>query len=565
MQSLPELRPRGHHQWPKLAGLSTFTEHCLQDTQTAHQSRHVSRPEKPRLNFLLQLTTRAEPEIELASPATPTCLLSLAVSRTHPPDLEDFCGLASAALAYLTNEQFQTHLLNSGSCELLMQCFEDSNSRFDIASADPEEAAELEQIGSAFVQIFADISASPYFFTVPLGRVERLVGWLRSPMSSHPYLQTAACLSLGNLARSDEASTALLSHVYEPISALLKLMAPSASQLQHALLSFLKNLAIPAPNKPILGQLLLEPANDPILSRFWSTETQPQTQFATISLTRLLVSGCPANVSRLCAPAPSPNPNPNPASSQPAPHEGTTNLHLLMSATSRADAEPTKFEGARTVAAVCKALHGPPPPTQGGQSSSSSSSSPLQSWGGGADARQRFYAAHEASISACLARLVAQRRFAALRSEGLLAMALMSRSVDGAGVVCRALCASREAFDALAEAVTGTGTTDTAAAAAAEEGGEEGPARQVGGGGGGELDAVMGLGLEPRQASISVDPAQAASMGRIDRENGLVLVAELLRQDASVLPQPRRSELEEMLKAGGEMVISQRQREGTAG
>lgn len=78
------------------------------------------------------------------------------------------------------------------------------------------------------------------------------------------------------------------------------------------------------------------------------------------------------------------------------------------------------------------------------------------------------------------------------------------------------------------------------------------------------MDAIAGLGLEPRQASSSLDPAQAASMARIDRDNGLVLVAELLRQDTSVLPQSRRSVFEEVLKTGGKMVINERQKEGVA-
>ncbi|OIW24676.1 hypothetical protein CONLIGDRAFT_102596 [Coniochaeta ligniaria NRRL 30616] len=500
---------------------------------------------RPFLNIIckiLKLLISQGPEANLANPATATYLLNLAVSRTYPPDLEDYCGLTSVALAYLTHEQFQASLLNGGYCELLMQCFEDSYGRFDIANIDPEDTAELKQIWAAFVQIFADISASPYFATLPLGSplVQRLVRWLGSPSFSYPHLQTAACLSLGNLARSDEASTALLKDVYGPISALLTSMSPPAAQLLHAVLSFLKNLAIPATNKPILGRLLLEPPTDSILSRLWSTETQPQTQFAAISLTRLLVSGCPANVGRLCTPL-SPDP------SSPA-HE-RTNLHLLISVANRADAEPTKFEVARTVAAACKVLHSPYPST----------SQPLLSWGPDSpdnSSRQRFYSVHQAEISKCLADLLTQHRFPALRSESLFVMALMSRSADGAEIVCRALH-PMEVSGALVEAVTGRNMAD---GARSREASAEFSIQQTGGGG---LDAIQGLGLEPQQASL--DPAQAASMSRIDRENGLVLVAELLRQDASVVPQFRRSVFEEMLKTGGEMVLNERQERGEDG
>lgn len=482
--------------------------------------------------------TFEEPEANLANPDTPVVLLDLAVSRANPPDLEDYCGLTSVALAYLTHEQIQAHLLNSGYCELLMQCFEDSYGRFDLATADPEEADNVKKIWTAFVQVFADISASQYFATLAIGSppVQRLVRWLGSPSLAYPHLQTAACLSLGNLARSDESSKALLKDVYGPISTILTAMSSPTSQLLHAVLSFLKNLAIPAPNKPILGRLLLEPPSSSILSRLWATETQPQTQFTAISLTRLLVSGCPANVSRLCTPV-SPDP------SSPA-HE-RTNLHLLMSIADRADAEPTKFEGARTVAALCKVL----------QSPSSSGAQSLLAWGSDtpeSSARERFYVAHEAEISKCLADLLTQRKFPALRSESLFAMALMSGSPDGAKVVCRALH-PMESCRALVEAVTGKDMADGRDIAGSGEGSGDVGAGQTGGG---ELSVVEGLGLEPQQASL--DPAKAANMVRIDRENGLVLVAELLRQDASMLPQFRRSVFEEMLKTGGEMVVSER-------
>jgi hypothetical protein len=438
-----------------------------------------------------------------------------------------------------------------------MQCFEDSYSRFDISSADEEEAADLKQIWAAKVQIFADISASAYFASLPLDSplVERLVTWLGRSNAPYPHLQTAACLSLGNLARSDVASTALLKTVYNPISAMLTSATPPTSQLLHANLSFIKNLSIPTANKPVLGGLLLEPVDgSSVLSRLWtSTETQPQTQFAAISLTRLLVAGCPANVNRLCSPLTSDPFSPN--------QQAKTNLHLLLSTTSRSDAEPTKLEGARTAAAVCKALHTISSPH------AAPSDPPLLSWASGTNdddynkttyqARERFYTAHEVGISNCLGVLLTQSRFPALRSEALFTMALMSRSRDGAKLVCRAL-EPAEVSAALVEAVTGRSATAVADGPSCQNGEGSGN-RQAAVVGGRELNVIEGLGLEPQQASP--DPAQAASVAKIDRENGLVLVAELLRQDDGVLPPSRRGVLEDMLKAGGEMVISERQKE----
>lgn len=130
-------------------------------------------------------------------------------------------------------------------------------------------------------------------------------------------------------------------------------------------------------------------------------------------------------------------------------------------------------------------------------------------------------------------------------------MALMSRSEDGAKVVCRALHPF-EACRALVETVSGRSMVDGRELTTAGSG-------DVAMVGGGEMDAVQGLGLEPRQ----VDPAQAASMARVDRENGMVLVAEILKQEERLLPPYRRSVFEEMLKAGGELVLNEREKDST--
>ena len=267
------------------------------------------------------------------------------------------------ALAYLSHEQFQTNFLESGCFELLIEAFSDSYSRFDIANTDPEDAGQLKQIWTGFVKAFADISALPSFpLRHPVGSpvIQRLINWLSGP-PSYTHLQTAACLCLGNVARSDDASIAIVKDVFPPLLTILTKAGPSLSttspptstppsQLLHAVLSFLKNLAIPPANKPLLGTLLSPPQS--VLPHLWSaTDAQPQTQFAAVSLTRLLLTGCPANVRLACAPL-----SADPAS----PARDRSNLHLLMALRARADAEPTKLEAARAVAAVCRALHSTP-------------------------------------------------------------------------------------------------------------------------------------------------------------------------------------------------------------
>jgi len=545
------------------------------------------------------LSFLSEPELTLADPATPVYLLGLATGGSVPIDAEDFGALVSVALAYLVNERFQEALVAGGATPTLLKAFSDSYTRFDAAQLDAEDAAQLRVIRSSFVRVLADVSALPSFAALhPLHSpvAHTLQAWLRSG-GGFSDLETAACLALGNLARSDEASLYLVqeAQLHLPLLALLAKPYPDAAAaaaaatppapLLHAALSFLKNLAIPAANK---AALLEGPA--PVLPRLWAAaDAQPQAQFAAVSLARLLLVACPANVRRLCAPL-----SPDPAS----PAHDRSNLHVLAALVDRVDAEPTKVEAARAVAAVCRVLHSTPilpilpaewglddesfvfkPPSSSSPSSSSvtaldrspdSAASPaaaaaaVETDGVAAPRRARFYAAH-LDMAGALTYLITQKRFPALRSEAFFVFALMSRAADGARVVVRAL----QPFDAcraLVEAVSGRDMVDGTELRLAGQGlpdaDEEFMAglRRSGGDGAGTAaggvaeTAIDDLGLEPQQ----VDPAQAASMAKIDRENGLVLIAEILKNYADFLPPFRRSVFEELLRTGGELVLHER-------
>lgn len=516
------------------------------------------------------LTRFPEPETKLANPETPALLLNLATSRTYALDLEEFCELTSVALAYLAGEQFQNRLLETSFFGLLVEAFSDSYTRFDIASADPEDAQQLKQLWNGFVQVCADISALPPFSAHhPVGSpvIQRLINWLSGP-SSDSHLQTAACLCLGNLARSDDASTAIVKDVFPPLLAILTRAVPSLSttntpnspppsQLVHAVLSFLKNLAIPPANRPLLGSLLDPPLS--ILPHLWSTtDTQPQTQFAAVSLTRLLLAGSPpasANVRRVCAPL----------SSDPcSPARDRSNLHLLMALRARVDAEPTKLEASRAVTAVCRALHTSPVSQllpagwEGAPSGDSQTQLPTPSSATGeadvSSRRSNFYIAH-GDIPLALVQLVTQTRFPALRSEVWFVLALMSRDSDGARVAMEVL-ASIEACRTLFEAITGRDMLDGHELLAAAGPADLQQLQQRGGerGASGETDPLGGLGLEPQQA----DPAHSASMAVADRENCLVLAAEVLRQYGQYVPLFKKNILEEALAEGGKQVLQER-------
>lgn len=565
---------------------------------------------------ILALLITQEPEARIGSPTTPRVLLSIATDQEHPVEVEDFSALTSVALAYLTHETFQAS--NLASVPQLLEAFFMAHTVFDPSDTDdPDAAAQLKQVRTAFVPVLADISALPDFITVPAqgaGQAQllehpvlkTLQGWLSGP-PEHPTLQSAACLALGNVARSDATCETLVAGaaIHEPLIDLLArctgsgtattttTTSPHNPQLTHAVISFLKNLAIPAANKPALGRLL-EPG---LLPKLWSTwgDTQPQSQFAAVSLGRLLLVGCPPNVSTLCTPL-----DRDPEASD---HTRRTSLHVLLGLFDRSDVEPTKTEVARAVANVCRTLHSAPvesvlsdeweeapPPTSSsaenhdsttqeaanhttsatGTTTEDPSSSPAET------RRAHFYAAHHPSLPRALSLLLTQSRFPALRSEAWFVLALTSRRSPSGARVTSAALEPVGACRALVESVTGRrdiSDGDDLLLAASSSGAADDTVEDVlsnSTGGGQEVAAVggvslgmegLGLGdLQPRQ----VDPAARAGMARVDRENALCLVAELVRDGAGELDQARKDIYERLLVTGGELVLNSRG-EGASG
>ncbi|KAI0129707.1 GTP binding protein [Xylariales sp. AK1849] len=512
---------------------------------------------------LLALVANQEPEANFVHPATPFVLLKLATSSTTPSDFEDFLGQTSVALTYLSNQAFQDPFLQTpNAIPLFLRAFAHCCTDLDVDTTDPDDAAQLKKIQSIFTQALADTSANPLFASsCPIGGpvTQTLQRWIDAP---NPQLRSAACLALGNIARSDEACISLVqtSLIHRPLVAILSNPSNTDAQLLHSALSFLKNLAIPASNKKTLSSSALwEPQ---ALPRIWGLDTQVQVQFTAVSLARLLLVSSPDNVKRICALSSSVDP-----SSQ---GHDNSHLHTLLGLFLRSDQEPTKTEAARAVAAVLRVLHSSsvvlsvlPTPLPAASPTSSSTT-----------ALQTFHTSHEA-IPKALIYLGTQTKFPVLRSDLWFVMALMSRSPPGADVVAN--CLKQTALlRALVEAVVGNDAIVSFELAQAADADEDAtttqapeptiaPPASLEGGGivsqGLEEEGLSGLGLEPQQ----VDPAKKAGMARIDRENGLVLIAELLQRCPQKLPVLPLERYREILTTGGEMVLSDRGGPGVVG
>ncbi|KAL7622606.1 hypothetical protein AAE478_008117 [Parahypoxylon ruwenzoriense] len=503
------------------------------------------------IHKLLALVAGQEPEANLVHRSTPSVLLTLATNPAFPFAFEDFFGLSSVALTYLSHQQFQDSFLNgtSDAITLFLNSFSKTCSDYDVTALDDEEKSQLIELQSAFTKTLADLSAGSQFASLcALGSpgTQTLQRWLSSP---HAPLQSAACLALGNIARSDATCTSLVQEysIHKPLLAILSSSSGIAdAQLLHSALSFLKNLSIPASNKAVLGDAgLLDPD---VLPRIWDIDAQPQIQFDAVSLTRLLLVNCPANVHRVCSPLPSTDP----LSSA----EDRTLLNQLMVLHSKADQEPIKMETARAAANICRVLHSESP-VGSSLVSPTSPTSPT----GTQSTLQTFYTSHP-SLPSTLLYLAQQPKFPVLRSELWFVLALMARSAEGASVITHSLRHPQHPalLDPLVEAVTGEKPSkhqdqNQDIPATTHETNYNPPAE---GDAGPDLSALSSLGqLEPQQ----VDPTRAATMAKVDRENGLVLVAELLKRFPDELSSLTRDTFTRLLKTGGELILGDRNEE----
>ncbi|KAJ1337944.1 importin subunit alpha-6/7 [Microdochium nivale] len=514
---------------------------------------------------LLEELSTQEPEANYVHPATPFILLKLALESADAGDLEDFFGPTPVALTYLSHQQFQDSFVKTpGAVALLLRAFSVVTDDLGPTGSDDEPAAvadedepaavadeddqkRLKKVQSVFVQAIADISAHDAFATsYPLDsdEVHTLVKWLASSPSTPVAKPTAACLALGNLARSDDVCTKLVQdsglQVHKPLAALLAAAAADA-QLLHSSLSFLKNLAIPAGNKAVLGAEtgLLD---DGALPRLWALTVQPQVQFAAVSLTRLLLVQCTPNVGRILERTLSPGEDGKKA---------PTKLNALLAAFKGSEQEPTKVEVARAVLAVCRVLHSAASTDEVSEllsslilteHTASSDAPPAETLPSSERLLEAYYALHADGLAAAVLHLAAQTKFPTLRSELWFVLALIARSSRaGAIFVSRAVLGRYEFLSELTRVVTGDnmveGREEEMAAAAAvtdadskQQDSTPSPAAAVTGGNAAEqtITAVpsVKLELEPQQVGAQA----AAGLAKVDRENCIVLVHELVRQ-----------------------------------
>jgi hypothetical protein len=466
-------------------------------------------------------------EPELAPDNTAVVLLKLAADKDCLTDLDDFLALVNTAVAYLQHIKFQKGLFQYGALDTTLTILVDSYTRFDGASPtvyllsgtlspDQDDAKLLSQMRSSFNQVLSDVSALPEFaiacpvvspFACSLRR------WLSSPQLQ---LQVCACIMLGNLARSDASCEEFVHtcQVHKPLITVLN--STNDSQLLHAALGFLKNLALPPKNKDALGETGLMD----VLPRLWNLDNLQQIQYSSISLTRQLIIGNWENIRRICVRL-SPDPD--------SPAHMHSNLSILIDIFARVDVEPTKMEIARLITALCRVFN----------ALKTDNPEKLEA------NRKRFFEMHP-GIGRPLGFMVSQNKWPVVRSEGWFVFALMARTPEGAQCISD-LMHDVTVFQPLVEMLTGKSIVDGKPVSTP----------------GSDLSSPKlpngGIAIEGMTPEATNAPVQSAEMARIDRENALVLVSELLRNMGDSMAVVRRTVFQDLLKGGGRLVLTSQQ------
>ncbi|KAL8658595.1 MAG: hypothetical protein Q9226_000885 [Calogaya cf. arnoldii] len=447
---------------------------------------------------LLELSSSDQYDLDSCPVKSIQTVLELLQRDDLAPD--DMLPIVHTAGAFLKHDHFQQHFIQHDLVYILMGVVDRSSSAYDsvtsqatvLSAAQTPDEDDLSVLRKAVSELLSDISATRAFarkYTIDSAFVESLIQWLTSQQQQK---QICSCLMLGNLAQSDPVCREMVSRLGIHDRLLEILEDQTQPQVSYAALGFLRNLALPAENKPTVGtQRTVE-----IIARFWSENVNPQIQHASVALLRQLLNGCIGNV-RWLLESLSPDPD--------SPAHEKTYMSLLLLLFGRTDDAATKFETGRTVATICRCI------------SSSSQGLPPEStnaiW-------HRLYGLHP-DIATPLAMMISQSRFPVLRSEGWFALALMARSGEGSAAVSEVF-QHLETFGVLVSTITGQSPTS-------------------------ERPATCNT-MSSDSNGSDRSPEQVQNMKDKDRENALVLVNELLRHTGDNLSDIRRSVLEDLMR-----------------
>jgi hypothetical protein len=242
----------------------------------------------------------------------------------------------------------------------------------------------------------------------------------------------------------------------------------------------------------------------------------PQIQYSSISLARQLLTGTFENVRRVCY---------HLSDDRDSPAYSRTSLSILIALFRRTDAEPVKMEIARLFTAIVRVFY-----------STAMKDEDIER------RRKQFFEYHP-DVGRPISFMVSQKKWPVVRSEGWFVMALMARSVEGA-ICISDILHDIQVFQPLVELLTGKSMADSSPAGSPLNPGSDEP---------GSIGSLEGPNGTPGSQPSNT---KQADMARIDRENAMILVSELLKQRGSEMATIRRTVFEDLLKGGGMMHLT---------
>jgi hypothetical protein len=392
--------------------------------------------------------------------------------------------------------------------------------------------------------ILADMSDLPAFSTLVLQEDSDVARTLRSWLTStDTQLQICACLTLGNVARSDKTCILFVQEWKIHAQLISILSSANDSHILYAAIGFLKNLALPSTNKVVLGEAgLLE-----LLPRLWKMDVLQQVQFSSVSFTRQLIINTSSNVARFLQQS-SP-----PATISLTATDREDNIHTLTTLFMKSDIEPTKIEISRLFLTICRVLFTPNNPSITSPSSTSLNREPSTTI-----SPETFTLLQESFFSTAdilkqpLSYIVTQQKWPALRSEAFFVFALMARSPLGASLVS-SIILGPEVFPIIEETILPQSSALVTDSRVPVQHDEEHEGKDVLGqsnellseltsSGGMEIKAEEGKGKEKGE------------MKRVDKMNVLVLVTEVLKNinaGEKDFGSVEKEKLERLIREGG--------------
>ncbi|KAJ0422547.1 armadillo-type protein [Aspergillus carlsbadensis] len=435
---------------------------------------------------LIELVGEQEQGINNSPDGTLSLLTALALGKDVELELSQFSCLASCLAAYLNNERFQNICLSQHLLPDVLSLLERSLSFNRTSSV--ADAQAITQSRLKINQALAETSGSPLFaelYPIDSRLSQTLKSWLTSTDSE---LQICACVMLGNLARSDEVCVAMVRDLKIHVELIAVLNSNARGAVLHSALGFLKNLAIASDNR----EYLVESGIIPAISRLWDYETVPQVQLAATSIARQLINSSVENISRLLQPVnatPSSVNNTTSSTDKDGDDSQQTYISLLLALFTKADSTPIKTEIGRIVASLCRTLV-------------PKSSSSEQEDRNDALLLDGLLIRHS-GIALPLGAMITQTQWPVVRSEGWFALALMASTKAGAEAVVYCL-----------------GEIDGFAL----------------------IEQALGAG-KPGEADSEMERVQ----WRKDRDNIVVLVQKLLRNEPDSISDSWKSALQEMM------------------